>query len=96
MFQNKTSYYALLDSQKIISPVFTGFYVEVPYYHGFKYVAFKAQDSSQVEIDLKPNIILKCALILKAFVSTTMPSLLHLSFERHVLNLKVAYAKLCS
>ena len=53
VFQKKYSHYALLDSQKITSPVFTGFYVEVPYYHGFEYVAFKAQDSSQVEFDTK-------------------------------------------
>ena len=96
VFQNNYSYYALLDSQKIIAPVPTGFYVEVPYYHGFKYVAFKAQGSSQVKINLKPNIILICASIFKAFLNATMPNLLHLSFECHLLDLKVASAKLCS
>ena len=47
VFQN-VSCYGLLDLNTILSPSTTGQYLEVTYYPGYQYVAFRAEDPKQV------------------------------------------------
>ena len=46
-FQN-VSCYGLLDLNTILSPPTTGQYLEVAYYPGYQYVAYRAEDPQQV------------------------------------------------
>ena len=47
-FQN-VSCYGLLDVNAVLTPIPTGQYVEVVFLPGFQYVAYRANESSQVQ-----------------------------------------------
>ena len=46
------SCYGLLDVNTVLSPSITGQFLEVPYYPGCQYVAYRAVDPMQVSISL--------------------------------------------
>ena len=50
-FQN-VSCYGLLDLKTILSPPTSGQYIELAYYPGYQYVAYRAEDPQQVVIFL--------------------------------------------
>ena len=50
-FQN-VSCYGLLDLKTILSPPTSGQYIELAYYPGYQYVAYRAEDPQQVAIFL--------------------------------------------
>ena len=50
-FQN-VSCYGLLDLKTILSPPTSGQYIELSYYPGYQYVAYRAEDPQQVVIFL--------------------------------------------
>ena len=48
--QSVTSCYGLISSSPVTAPVATGRVVTVPYYRGYRYVAFQARNKEEVRL----------------------------------------------
>ena len=97
MFLQSDACYELLDDQKIVSAVPTGQFQELPFFPGFRYVAYRPAESHKVHIHLlspatnKP--ILKCQESIVTYYEAMPESLVYLTHLFHVADIKVLVFK---